>query len=155
MRSQYFRRTLLATVVVVSLLVPGTVMSTQPANAAEEVPPWPAGCADMTGPEENHASIRLRVDEPASEAQVPVDEHGKIAIGGILHKQAAMVDVSDEKVTSSEFTLGPRRRTRQPGRHRGPRVCGLHTSGRTRCAPAPSANPNDPRGFCALSRWSI
>ncbi|WP_247046073.1 fibronectin type III domain-containing protein [Arthrobacter rhizosphaerae] len=107
MRSQYLGRTLLATVVVVSLLVPGALVGSQPANAAEEVQPSPAGCADMTVPEENHASIRLRVDEPASEAQVPVDEHGKIAIGGILHKQAAMVDVSDEKVTSSDFTLGP------------------------------------------------
>lgn len=107
MRSQYFRRTLLATAVLVSLLVPGTLVGSQPAKAAEEVQPSPVGCADMTVPEENHASIRLRVDEPASEVQVAVDEHGKIAIGGILHKQAAMVDVSDEKVTSSDFTLGP------------------------------------------------
>jgi hypothetical protein len=61
----------------------------------------------MTVPEENHASIRLRVDQPASGAQAAVDEHGKITIGGILHKHATMVDVSDNDVTSSDFVLGP------------------------------------------------
>jgi len=53
----------------------------------------PGGCAGMSGPKENHASIRLRVDVPAADAQAAVDEHGKITIGGILHKQATMVDV--------------------------------------------------------------
>jgi len=61
----------------------------------------------MTGPEENHASIRLRVDQPASGAQAAVDEHGKITIGGILHKHATMLDVSDGPVMSSDFVLGP------------------------------------------------
>jgi hypothetical protein len=61
----------------------------------------------MTVPEENHASIRLQVDQPASEAQVAVDEHGKITISGILHKHATMVDVSDGPVTSFDFVLGP------------------------------------------------
>ena len=64
-------------------------------------------CSDMTAPEENHASIRLRVDQPASDAQVAVDEHGNITISGILHKQATMVEVSDVPVTSSDFVLGP------------------------------------------------
>jgi hypothetical protein len=61
----------------------------------------------MTGPEENHASIRLRVDQPASDAQAAVDEHGKITVTGIAHKHATMVDVLDGTVTSSDFTFGP------------------------------------------------
>lgn len=61
----------------------------------------------MTVPEENRASIRLRVDQPASGAQLSVDEHGKIAINGVLHKHASMVDVSDKQVATSDFTIGP------------------------------------------------
>ncbi|WP_229872601.1 fibronectin type III domain-containing protein [Promicromonospora soli] len=64
-------------------------------------------CTDMTVPEENHGSIRLRVDHPASEEEVAVDERGEIAINGILHKHATMVGVSDEEVTASDFTFGP------------------------------------------------
>src|SRR5215813_8713343 len=56
--------------------------------AAEDPSPSPGGCAGMTVPEENHASIRLAVDQPASGAQLSVDEQGKIAINGVLHKQA-------------------------------------------------------------------
>jgi hypothetical protein len=62
----------------------------------------------MTEPEENHASIRLRIDQPASGAEVPVDEQGTIGISGVLHKHASMVDVSDERVVSSDFMIGPR-----------------------------------------------
>ena len=61
----------------------------------------------MIVPEENHASIRLRVDQPADGAQAAVDEHGHIAMNGILHKHATMVDVSDGPVTSADFVLGP------------------------------------------------
>src|SRR6266511_1432362 len=96
MRNRYVGRSLLATAVAVSLVL--SVAWATPALA--KVPPdpgaGPGGCAGMTGPEENHTSIRLRVDE-----------HGKITIAGILHKQATMVDVSDDPVTSSEFVLGP------------------------------------------------
>jgi hypothetical protein len=61
----------------------------------------------MTVPEENHASIRLAVDQPASGAQLSVDEQGQIAIGGVLHKHASMIDISDKQVVSSDFMLGP------------------------------------------------
>ena len=61
----------------------------------------------MTVPQENHSSIRLRVDQPASGQQLAVDESGKIAINGVLHKHAAMVDVSDEQVVSTDFLIGP------------------------------------------------
>src|SRR6266545_1715082 len=107
MRNRYVGRSLLATAVAVSLVL--SVAWATPALA--KVPPdpgaGPGGCAGMTGPEENHPSIRLRVDVPAADAQAAVDEHGKITIAGILHKQATMVDVSDDPVTSSEFVLGP------------------------------------------------
>jgi hypothetical protein len=75
-------------------------------SAADE-PTTSDGCAGMTEVEENHSSIRFRVDEPASNAEVAVDEHGRITVLGILHKQATMVDVADERVTSSDFSLGP------------------------------------------------
>jgi hypothetical protein len=39
-------------------------------------------------PDENHASIRLAVDEPASGGQASVDEQGNITVSGIVHKQA-------------------------------------------------------------------
>ncbi|GGU05624.1 hypothetical protein GCM10010208_32250 [Actinomadura livida] len=61
----------------------------------------------MTEPEENHASIRLRVDEPA--------EGGRVAVGrtrkdrGQRHPPQArdIVDVTDECVAVPEFTIGP------------------------------------------------
>ena len=61
----------------------------------------------MTVPEENHASIRLQIDQPASNAEVAVDEQGQITVSGILHKHATMVDIWDRHVTSTNFTLGP------------------------------------------------
>lgn len=64
-------------------------------------------CSELTVPEENHASIRLRVDSPANEEEVAVDERGEITVGGVLHKHATMVDVSDEEVTTSDFTFSP------------------------------------------------
>ena len=109
MRSRYIGRSVLATAVAASLVL--TVAFATPSDAkvrpdaATDPPSRP--CADMTVPEENHASIRLRVDVPASDAQAAVDEHGKITISGILHKHATMVDVSDGPVTSSDFVLGP------------------------------------------------
>jgi hypothetical protein len=78
------------------------------ADAALEPQPEPRPqCAWMTVPEENHASIRLQIDQPASNAEVAVDEQGQITISGILHKHASMVDIWDRHVTSSTFTLGP------------------------------------------------
>jgi hypothetical protein len=61
----------------------------------------------MTVPEENHASIRLRVDQPVSRTQVAVDERGKINVSGILHKQATLVDVAVRPVTVSNIPVGP------------------------------------------------
>lgn len=69
-------------------------------NSAPEVA---ASCT----PDENHASIRLAVDEPASGGQASVDEQGNITVSGIVHKQATMDSVTDEVVTTSDFTLGP------------------------------------------------
>jgi hypothetical protein len=82
-------------------------MGPRAALAAEDPPPSPGGCVGMTVPEENHASIRLRVGQPASGAQLSVDEQGKIAISGVLHKHASMIDVSDEQVVTSDFMIGP------------------------------------------------
>lgn len=107
MRFQNRRRSLLATAVVVSLVVPGALVYQSAANAAVEGQLSPDGCADLTLPEENHASIRLQTDQPASEAEVSVDERGEVTVGGILHKHATIVEVSDGQATSSEFTLGP------------------------------------------------
>src|SRR4051794_38111143 len=101
-RNSHVTGSLLIAALVVSLLSPVALAG----PAAAEEPAAPAGCAGMTGTEENHASIRLRVDQPVSGAQVAVDDHGTIAINGILHKQATMVDVADGPVTSTAFTLG-------------------------------------------------
>jgi hypothetical protein len=102
MRSRYVRISFLATALVASLFPPVAMASP---SAAEEAT-GPGGCTGMTVEEENHSSIRLQVDEPASGAQAAVDEHGKITITGILHKQATMLDVSDGQVTSADFVLG-------------------------------------------------
>jgi chitodextrinase len=99
---------LLAAAVAVSLVLSVAFASPSDAKVAVKTTQLPpGGCAGMSGPEENHASIRLRVDQPASGAQAAVDEHGKINIGGIVHKHATMVDVLDDPVTSSDFVLGP------------------------------------------------
>lgn len=66
----------------------------------------PAVAASCT-PDENHPSIRLAVDQPASGGQAFVDEQGHITVSGIVHKQATMDSVTDEAVTTSDFTLGP------------------------------------------------
>jgi hypothetical protein len=104
-------RSALATALVVSIVISFAVSDVAggpAANAAEEQPPEPRPqCAWMAVPEENHASIRLQIDQPASNAEVAVDEQGKIAIGGILHKHATMVDIWDRHVTSANITLGP------------------------------------------------
>jgi hypothetical protein len=84
------------------LIVLGALLNPTAAHAAE-----PDGCADMTVPEENHASIRLRVDQPVSRTQVAVDERGKINVSGILHKQATLVDVAVRPVTVSNIPVGP------------------------------------------------
>src|SRR5687768_15098550 len=107
MRIWPLTRSSLATTLVVSLIVSDAVVGPS-AHAAEEEPPQPRPqCAWMTVPEENHASIRLQIDQPASGAQVAVNEQGRITIGGILHKHATMVDIWDRHVTSTDFTLGP------------------------------------------------
>jgi hypothetical protein len=95
---------LLVTALVVSLLPPVALFRPPAAHAAADVPGRP--CADMTVLEENPSSIRLRVDQPAGGAQAAVDEQGHIAISGILHEEASMVDVSDGDVTSTDFVLG-------------------------------------------------
>lgn len=107
MRNRYVGRSLLATAVAVSLVVSVAWATPSQAKVRPDPGAGPGGCAGMTGPEENHASIRLRVDQPASGAQAAVDEHGKITISGILHKHATMLDVSDGPVSSSDFVLGP------------------------------------------------
>jgi hypothetical protein len=66
----------------------------------------PAVAAACT-PDTNHADIRLAVDDPASGGQAAVDEQGNITVSGIVHKQATMDSVTDEAVTTSDFTLGP------------------------------------------------
>jgi hypothetical protein len=107
MRTWPLTRSSLAAALVVSLIVSDAVVGPS-ANAAEQEEPQPRPqCAWMTVPEENHASIRLQIDQPASDAQVAVDEQGRITIGGILHKHATMVDIWDRHVTSADFTLGP------------------------------------------------
>lgn len=90
MRNQSFRIALLSTLstAIVLSLTPSTVLGNPQAARAAVAAPLSGGCAGMTVPEENHASIRLRVDQPASDAQVSVDEHGKIAVSGIVHKHA-------------------------------------------------------------------
>jgi hypothetical protein len=107
MRHRFLSRTLLPTALAVLLVVPGSLVHTPAAHAADVTPAPARPCADLTVPEENHASIRLRVDRPAVDEKLAVDEHGKIAINGILHKHATMVDVSDEVVTATDFTIGP------------------------------------------------
>lgn len=66
----------------------------------------PAVAASCT-PDENHHSIRLAVDQPTSGGQAFVDEQGHITVSGIVHKHATMDSVTDEAVTTSDFTLGP------------------------------------------------
>jgi fibronectin type III domain protein len=109
MRSRYVGKSLLATAVTVSLVLTVAFATPSEAKVRPDPPtgPPPRPCADMTVPEENHASIRLRVDVPASDGQAAVDEHGKISISGIVHKHGTMVDVSDGPVTSSDFVIGP------------------------------------------------
>jgi len=107
MRNRYVGRSLLAAAVAVSLVLSVAMASPSDAKVVATTQLPPGGCAGMTGPEENHASIRLQVDQPAGDAQLAVDEHGRIAINGILHKHATMVDVLDGPVTSSDFVLGP------------------------------------------------
>ncbi|MGC5306642.1 NucA/NucB deoxyribonuclease domain-containing protein [Micromonospora zamorensis] len=107
-RTRYFSRSLRATALAVALVLPVTLISAPPAQAAPEAvteAQLPA-CADPSVPEDiNHASIRL--EGPTAGSEVAVDANGKIAINGYLHKQATMVDVSIEKTTSSSFTFGP------------------------------------------------
>ena len=105
MRHRHVRKAFLSTAVVCALAA--AAVAAPQAATADVALPSPGGCAGMTVPEENHASIRLGVDQPASGEQVSVDEQGKIAVGGIVHKQATMVDVSDEQVATADFTLGP------------------------------------------------
>ncbi|WP_353942820.1 fibronectin type III domain-containing protein [Streptomyces sp. HUAS MG91] len=101
------------TAIAVSLALPMAVLSpaaTQSARAADTpaAQPPPAACAGMTTPvadDENHASIRL--DGPEQDAEFAVDEHGKITLNGVLHKQAAMVDLAVGRTTTTDFTLGP------------------------------------------------
>src|SRR5690606_30189121 len=111
MRTWPSARSWLATALVVSLVISFVVSDAvvgSSANAVEqEQPRERPQCAWMTVPEENHASIRLQIDQPASDAEVAVDEQGQITIGGILHKHATLVDIWSRHVTSTDFTLGP------------------------------------------------
>jgi hypothetical protein len=109
MRNRSFRIALLSTLsaAVVVSLIPSIAWGNPQAARGAVVAPLSGGCAGMTVPEENHASIRLRVDQPPSGAQVSVDEQGKITVSGIVHKHATMTGVSDEQVATADFTLGP------------------------------------------------
>jgi len=92
----------LATGLVVSVVLTGIVVVKPPAAKADVPPDNPC----MAAPEDiNHASIRL--DGPPNGTQLSVDEQGKITVEGVVHKQASMVDVSVESVTTSQFTFGP------------------------------------------------
>ncbi|MEU1744738.1 fibronectin type III domain-containing protein [Micromonospora arida] len=109
-RTRYFSKSLRATALAVALVLPVTLISVPPAQAAAVTQAVPEeqlpACADPSVPEDvNHASIRL--EGPTAGSEVAVDANGKIAINGYLHKQATMVDVSIEKTTSSSFTFGP------------------------------------------------
>ncbi|GAA5178966.1 hypothetical protein GCM10023322_07460 [Rugosimonospora acidiphila] len=97
----------MAAALAVSLILTGAVVGPRAAHAEDDVPPTTGGCANMAVPEENHAAIRLRVDQPAADAQLPVDDHGNITVDGILHKHATMVDVSDGPTATNDFTIGP------------------------------------------------
>ncbi|WP_030545832.1 fibronectin type III domain-containing protein [Streptomyces albus] len=104
-----------ATAILLSIALPvGLVnLPATKAEAADKVRTPPAACAGMTAPgedgnsvdDENHAAIRL--DLPAPDEEVAVDEEGKIDLSGVLHKKASMVDVSMGKVVSADFTVGP------------------------------------------------
>nr|WP_230859990.1 fibronectin type III domain-containing protein [Actinoplanes aureus] len=105
MRHRFLGKTFLTAAFAVLVAVPG-VVTCPPAAAAAVPPPTVGACSDMTTPEENHASIRLRIDEPADGAEAAVDENGRIAISGVLHKQATMIDVSDERVVATDIAIG-------------------------------------------------
>ncbi len=101
---RHFSRFLRATALAVSLILPVGLVS-QPAAEATPAEQLPA-CADPSVPEDvNHASIRL--EGPTNGTEVAVDEHGKIALSGFLHKNATMVDVSVGRLTTTDITLGP------------------------------------------------
>ena len=93
----------LTAAVVTAVVVTGTMVKPTAARANLAVAP-DNPC--LSAPEDiNHANIRL--DEPAEGAKVPVDEHGQITISGVLHKQAAMNDVTVGSLVTNQFTFGP------------------------------------------------
>src|SRR4051812_3096711 len=93
----------LATGLIVSVVATGAVVRPPAANADVEPPP-DNPC--FAAPEDvNHASIRL--DGPPNGTRFSVDDHGHITISGVLHKQASMVDLSVDSVTTTQFTFGP------------------------------------------------
>lgn len=97
MRIRYPRMSLLVVVTLVASLVPAVIA---PAAAAADGHNDANDCR-----KENHLAIALRVDKPEHKAEVAVDEHGKIAVKGIVNKHATMVDVVDGEVTATDFTL--------------------------------------------------
>ena len=86
---------------------PATSSAAALAAASTPLPTSAPAVAASCTPDENHASIRLAVDQPASGGQASVDEQGNITASGIVHKHATMDSVTDEMVTTANFTLGP------------------------------------------------
>ncbi|MGW1024212.1 fibronectin type III domain-containing protein [Streptomyces sp. NPDC002577] len=115
MRKRLIRSRLRVKAILLSIAVPVALVNlpATEAQAADQVRLPPAACAGMTAPgddgnsidDENHAAIRL--DLPAPDEEVAVDEEGKIDLSGFLHKQASMVDVSMGRVVTTDFTIGP------------------------------------------------
>ncbi|MBQ0982564.1 fibronectin type III domain-containing protein [Micromonospora sp. M61] len=116
MRKIQFLTRLRETAVLLSLALTVGLLGLPPsaASAAEQVRVPPPACAGMTPPsedgisvdDENHAAIRLEL--PASDEEIPVDEEGKVDLSGFLHKQATMVDLSiGSDMVTTDFTLGP------------------------------------------------
>src|SRR4051794_6464117 len=103
MRHRNRGRTWAAAATVVTVIVTGFMVRPAASSAA------PAVAADnpcLSAPEDvNHANIRL--DEPAEGARLAVDEHGQIAVSGVLHKHAEMTDVTAGAQVTTEFTYGP------------------------------------------------
>lgn len=103
MRHRRHGRAWLAAATVISMVLAGAALQAPAAFGAVGIAP-DNPC--LSAPEDiNHENIRLA--EPAEGTRVPVDEHGKITIAGVLHKQAAMDDVTVGHVVTTAFTFGP------------------------------------------------
>jgi hypothetical protein len=103
MRHRNGGRTLAAVATVLTVVLTAVMVRPSDAPAAVGIA---ADNPCLAAPEDiNHANIRL--DEPAEGTQLAVDEHGQIAVSGVLHKQAAMTDVTAGAQVTTAFTYGP------------------------------------------------